>query len=288
MTRIAAHQTLLTGAALAVAGVLIVGCSPQDSNSSASGPASAPATSATASPAAGATTPASSAAATPSGSTGQPASSAPAQATSFTRVPWPHNGFFSPSGNLSCWVSQISGAGQGDLLCQAASSNQLVSMDPSGSYTTCSLLQAQCPGANPEDLPTLAYGTEAGDGPFLCESATTGITCTAPNGKGFQISRSGVMPVPAQPASSGQTGFAAALAAWKQGSQVDLADLNRYLSQAASDLRQAADPGYDTAISQLTYLASLPDSNDTPAQIANAQADDKALDAFFATPGLYQ
>ena len=285
MTRIAAHQTLLTGAALAVAGVLIVGCSAQNSNSSASGPASAPATSATASPAAGATTPAASAATTPSRSTGQPTSSAPAQATSFTRVPWPRDGFFSPSGNLSCWVSEISGAGQGDLVCQAASSNQLVSMDATGSYTTCSLLQAQCPGANPENLPTLAYGTEAGDGPFLCESAATGITCTVTNGKGFQISRSGVIPVPA---SSGQTGFAAAQAAWKQGSQVDLAQLNEYLSQAASDLRQAGDPSYDTAISQLTYLAGLPDSNDTPTQIANAQTDDKALDTFFGTPGLYQ
>jgi hypothetical protein len=68
-------------------------------------------------------------------------------------------------------------------------------MDANGSYTTCSMLKTGCPGWNPEDIPTLAYGTETGVGPFLCKSATTGITCTDTSGDGFQISRSGAIPV---------------------------------------------------------------------------------------------
>lgn len=44
--------------------------------------------------------------------------------------------------------------------------------------------------------PTLAYGTATGVGPFLCTSASTGVTRTA-GGKGFRISTSGVSPVSA-------------------------------------------------------------------------------------------
>src|SRR5215469_363694 len=204
MTKIAARRTLLTGAALAVFGILIAGCTAQGSISqasgSASGSASAQAT-ATASPSVShadrATTPAGSAPTAPGASTGQSTSSAPASATSFSRVPWqkmlPQGAFFSPSRNISCEISD-GGAGQDKVSCEAGSSNLSVSMDASGNYTSCSLLQMQCAGWNPEGIPTLAYGTETGVGPFLCESATSGITCTVTNGKGFQISRSGVTP----------------------------------------------------------------------------------------------
>lgn len=105
--------------------------------------------------------------------------------------------FFSPSGNISCEIIYGgAGAGPDRASCQVASENLLVSMDVSGGYTSCTETDPQCVGGwNPEDLRTLAYGTETGVGPFLCESATTGITCTVTNGKGFQVSRSGVTPV---------------------------------------------------------------------------------------------
>jgi hypothetical protein len=56
--------------------------------------------------------------------------------------------------------------------------------------------------------------------------------------------------------------------------------------QAAKDLRSANDTSYNTAISQLTYLATVPDSNVPAAQQAKAESDAKALDTFFGTPGL--
>ena len=72
MTRIArGRRTLLTGAALAVAGTLIVGCSSQDSVSPASGsPTATGSATAPASPAAPATPAGTAAAGSPSGSTG--------------------------------------------------------------------------------------------------------------------------------------------------------------------------------------------------------------------------
>ena len=82
MTKIAARRTLLTGAALAVAGVLIVGCTPQHPGSSASGPASAQATS-TASAAASPTA-ASPAASSPAASPAAGATTAPAAVTAPT------------------------------------------------------------------------------------------------------------------------------------------------------------------------------------------------------------
>jgi hypothetical protein len=62
--------------------------------------------------------------------------------------------------------------------------------------------------------------------------------------------------------------------------------MNEYLQQAADDLHAAGNPGYGTAIAELTYLAHLPATNDTSAQRATAQSDVQALDSFFGTPGL--
>lgn len=90
----------------------------------------------------------------------------------------------------------------------------------------------------------------------------------------------------ATPAStSGQGALAAARNLWKQSAQAPLAMVNTYYMQAASDLRKADDPSYRTAISELTYLGDLPDSNDTSAQQATAESDQTALDSFFGTPG---
>jgi hypothetical protein len=62
--------------------------------------------------------------------------------------------------------------------------------------------------------------------------------------------------------------------------------MNKYLLQAADDLKGSGYPGSATAIDELTYLAQLPPTNDTPTQQANAHTDVKALDTFFGTPGL--
>jgi len=62
--------------------------------------------------------------------------------------------------------------------------------------------------------------------------------------------------------------------------------MNTYLLQAADDLKAAGDSSYGTAIDELTYLAQLPATNDTPTQQANAHSDAQALDSFFGTPGL--
>jgi hypothetical protein len=181
MTRIAARRTLLTGAALAVAAVLIMGCSSQDSSSSASAQATSPTSAAqsqTSSPAAGATSSAGS------------SSTAPASATSFKLVPMQTatgGEFVSPSGNISCEV------GLTYALCLTGTPAQSVNMGVSGSYTTCT--GPQCLSNAGDGTPTLAYGTETGVGPFLCESAATGVTCTIKSGKGFQISSSGITAV---------------------------------------------------------------------------------------------
>ena len=83
-----------------------------------------------------------------------------------------------------------------------------------------------------------------------------------------------------------QVAFARALAAWKKAAAAPAATMNQYLQQAADDLRAADNPGYGTAIAELTYLAHLPATNDTATQRATAQSDVRALDTFFGTPGL--
>jgi hypothetical protein len=62
--------------------------------------------------------------------------------------------------------------------------------------------------------------------------------------------------------------------------------MNNYLLRAADDLRASGHSSYDTVINDLTYLAHLPVTNDTPAQQAKAHSDVQALDSFFGTPGL--
>ncbi len=190
MTKVAVHRTLLAGGALAVAGVLTVGCGPHSASSTAPGPSSVQATSPAQSPtvpsAAGPTT---SAATASSASTGQPASSGPVPTSSTTRVPMQTatgGEFLSPSGNISCEVHPT------EVYCQTGAPSRSVTMGVNGKYVTCT--GVMCLGNPGEDTPTLAYGTETGVGPFLCESAVTGVTCTT-GGRGFRISASGITSV---------------------------------------------------------------------------------------------
>jgi len=146
-----------------------VGCA-HNASSSASGPASATVTS-------------------PPQSRAAP--SAPASTASTTRVPMQRatgGEFLSPSGNISCEVSLTS------VYCQTGAPARSVTMSVAGTYKTCS--GVMCLGNPGEDTPTLAYGTATGVGPFLCQSAAAGVTCTT-GGKGFLISASGITAVSA-------------------------------------------------------------------------------------------
>jgi hypothetical protein len=98
--------------------------------------------------------------------------------------------FVSPSGNISCEVD-YNRNGVTEAYCQTGTPAQSVTMGVTGSFTTCT--GDQCLANAGMGTPTLAYGTATGVGPFVCESATTGVTCTA-EGKGFQISTAGITP----------------------------------------------------------------------------------------------
>jgi hypothetical protein len=100
--------------------------------------------------------------------------------------------FLSPSGNINCEIDDRTGLV--GAYCQTSNPARSVHMDASGAYTVCT--GQQCLGNAGAGVPTLAYGTETGVGPFRCVSATTGVTCTS-GGKGFVISTSGITPVPA-------------------------------------------------------------------------------------------
>jgi hypothetical protein len=100
--------------------------------------------------------------------------------------------FLSPSGNISCEIDYHR-AGLTQAYCQTITPARSATMDVTGRYTTCT--GQQCLGNPGTGTPVLAYGTATGVGPFRCESATSGVTCTA-GGKGFQISASGITPVP--------------------------------------------------------------------------------------------
>ena len=101
--------------------------------------------------------------------------------------------FLSPTGNISCEVDYHR-AGLTQVYCQTVTPAQSVTMNATGGYKPCT--GQQCLGNPGTDTPTLACGTATGVGPFLCSSASTGITCVA-DGKGFQISTSGVTSVSA-------------------------------------------------------------------------------------------
>lgn len=126
--------------------------------------------------------------------TAPPTAAVPTPASSSTLVPMQTaqgGEFLSPSGNIGCELD-YNRDGVTGAYCQTGTPPQSVTMTVNGSYTTCTGEQCLAnPGLN---TPTLAYGTATGVGPFVCESATSGVTCTA-NGKGFQISRSGIIPV---------------------------------------------------------------------------------------------
>lgn len=210
-------------------------------------------------------------------------SSAPAPAGTSSLVPMQTatgGEFLSPSGNISCEVSTTK------VLCQTGSPARSVTMNTSGSYTTCS--GSQCLANAGDGTPTLAYGKATGVGPFVCTSAISGVTCTA-NGKGFVISNSGISSASGSSSSSSgsnSAAFSKALAAWKASSNANAAMMGTYFQQAASDLKESGNSSYSKYVSELEYLVSLPNTDVPAAQRAQAHADAEDLDKFFGTPGL--
>ncbi len=81
------------------------------------------------------------------------------------------------------------------MACQTIKPHLDVQMGITGKYTIICTGQ-KCGPSSPQAAPTLAYGKATVAGPFRCLSATTGVTCLA-DGKGFQISSSGVTPASA-------------------------------------------------------------------------------------------
>jgi hypothetical protein len=83
--------------------------------------------------------------------------------------------------------------------------------------------------------------------------------------------------------------YAGARSQWQQAEQQPTATQNQYFLTAANDLNaQASSPGFSDAVAELKNLASIPETNVTSAQMAQAQSDVAALDQFFNTPGLYR
>jgi hypothetical protein len=104
--------------------------------------------------------------------------------------------FYSPSHNISCEIDYQRGAGIPDMAyCQISRPQPLqqsVHMDPTGAFTVCT--GETCLGNPGLGQGTLAYGQNAGIGPFSCLSEVDGITCTVASGHGFIISSSGITP----------------------------------------------------------------------------------------------
>jgi len=99
--------------------------------------------------------------------------------------------FTSPTQNIAC---QIRTTGTEQVRCASFAPPHLVEMAADGTYTSCS--GSQCELGNPgPGIPVLPYGTATGSDPFLCLSTTSGVTCTIVSGKGFTISRAGVVAV---------------------------------------------------------------------------------------------
>jgi hypothetical protein len=97
----------------------------------------------------------------------------------------------SPTQNIACGIYFQSTSELQKVHCATFSPPRTADMTVSGAVTTCS--GGTCSLGNPApDTPVLDYGAATGVGPFLCISATTGMTCTVTGGRGFTISRSGI------------------------------------------------------------------------------------------------
>jgi hypothetical protein len=169
---------------------------------------------------------------------------------------------------------------------------RLVCLPAAGVLLATSLTVAACGTAKGSHSAAAASTAEASSMAAAAPTPTTPPEpgATAPAGSrritAGDSSGQAVSPMPPESAPPEQAGFASALAAWKLAARTSAAAMGNYLVRAADDLRTSGRSSYDTATNDLTYLAHLPVTNDTPAQQAKAHADVQALDSFFGTPGL--
>ena len=102
--------------------------------------------------------------------------------------------FITPSGNVGCHFTPRGGTaiyqpadGGPELICErVAPAYVTLIMGPTGRVN-----RIDNPGEQSccSDDPKLAYGNSWSRGPFRCDSAAVGLTCTGPGGHSFFISR---------------------------------------------------------------------------------------------------
>jgi hypothetical protein len=102
--------------------------------------------------------------------------------------------FNTPSDNIGCIYTPKGGTGTyqpqdggPELSCSRVEPSYItIILGPKGPATLI-----KNPGEQPccSDVTRLAYGNSWSAGPFLCQSSTKGLTCTATNGHGFFISK---------------------------------------------------------------------------------------------------
>ena len=89
----------------------------------------------------------------------------------------------SPTGNIVCGLSYGSTTDNQRVHCATFTPPQTADMAADGAVTKCS--GSQCSLGNPgSNVPTLAYGSATGVGPFECISSASGMTCTVTGGRG--------------------------------------------------------------------------------------------------------
>ena len=159
---------------------------------------------------------------------------------------------------------------------------------------TASLAIAACDSANVGQTPDASRAVPAST-PTVSASTPT-VSATAPTSSDTEPAAPSDSPSAAvqatspAPSASPQSGagFLKARAAWKHAASTSEAEMNIYLTQAADDLRASHRSSYNAAISELVYLINTPLTDVPPARQAKAEADVRALDSFFGTPGLMQ
>lgn len=103
--------------------------------------------------------------------------------------------FHSPSGNLSCEVTDHDSVRGNHAYCQSARTPVSATLTPKGSIKICR--GERCLGNGPEDATTLGYGHAIVVGRFRCTSRVDGIRCRVhATGRGYLISSSGVRVLP--------------------------------------------------------------------------------------------
>jgi len=118
---------------------------------------------------------------------GAPSTTGPTVSTTTTGPPLSIAAFYSPTGNINC---EMPVSGIDHVFCETGDPPRTVQMAPDGS-----LVLGTSIGNAGAGVPVLPYGASTRVAGVTCTSLTTGVTCTVAGGKGFTISRTGIVPV---------------------------------------------------------------------------------------------